>query len=191
MRFCLECHLWYIKLIYNFSAYCALMLFHFSSGHHHYTFIFSIASFLVSYVVLHIFLSTDLILFSLYILSLLEQQIIHRKSLGQSDFYFERNVYFSNDALNDQKWKHRRLKCYKRFLFQINAVLLNFIFIKETWKTVVYSANVFNIDIVKKCFLSPNHIRMNSEDHVTPKTGVMAAENSAFHHRNKLHFKMY
>ncbi len=36
-------------------------------------------------------------------ISLLEQQIIPRKSLGQSDFYFERNVYFSNDALNDQK----------------------------------------------------------------------------------------
>jgi len=29
-------------------------------------------------------------------------------------------------------------------------------------------------------------------DHVTLKTGVMAAENSSFfHHRNKLQFKMY
>ncbi len=29
------------------------------------------------------------------------------------------------------------------------------------------------------------------KDHVTQKTWVIAAENSAFHHRNKLHFKVY
>lgn len=43
MRFCLECHLWYIQLIYYFSGYSALMLLHFSSGHH-------LCYFLVSYV---------------------------------------------------------------------------------------------------------------------------------------------
>ncbi len=29
------------------------------------------------------------------------------------------------------------------------------------------------------------------KDHVTRNTGARAAENSALHHRNKLHFKMY
>ncbi len=29
------------------------------------------------------------------------------------------------------------------------------------------------------------------KDHVTLKTGVMAAYNSALHHNNKLHFKIY
>ncbi len=32
---------------------------------------------------------------------------------------------------------------------------------------------------------------MISKDHVTLKTGVMVAENSALHQRNKLDFKMY
>ncbi len=30
---------------------------------------------------------------------------------------------------------------------------------------------------------------MISEDHVTLKTGVTAAENTVLHHRNKLHYK--
>ncbi len=50
----------------------------------------------------------------------------------------------------DQKWQIRRFRCYKRILFLINAVLLNFLFICESWKIKYISfhknINVFNID---------------------------------------------
>ncbi len=52
-------------------------------------------------------------------------------------------------------------------MFQINAVLLNFIFIKVSWKKciTVYKNikqhSCFNFDINKKYFWAPNqHIRM-------------------------------
>ncbi len=42
----------------------------------------------------------------------------------------------------------------------------------------------------KKCFKAPNqHIRMISE--ASCDTEEMTAENSALHHGNKLHFKIY
>jgi len=36
----------------------------------------------------------------------------------------------------------------QNILFQINAVLLNFLFIKESWKTIIH------IDNYQKCFFS-------------------------------------
>ncbi len=36
-----------------------------------------------------------------------------------------------------------------------------------------------------------NAVFLNFKDHVTLKTGVTAAENSALHNRNKIHFKTY
>ncbi len=63
---------------------------------------------------------------------------------------------------------------YKRFPFQINTV---------------FNTTVFNIDNNMKCFLSRNisTLELFLKAHVTQKTGVMTAENSALHHINKLH----
>ncbi len=47
------------------------------------------------------------------------------------------------------------------------------------------------IIIINVSWAANQHIRMISEDHMTLKTGVSDAENSAFDHRNKLHFKIY
>ncbi len=51
----------------------------------------------------------------------------------------------------------------KIFIFWINSVLFNFLFIKESWKNI----------------------------HKIVKTGVIAAEDSALCHKSKLHFKIY
>ncbi len=42
------------------------------------------------------------------------------------------------------------------------------------------------IDLKKKCILE-----WFLKDHVALKTGVMMLKNTALHHRNKFHFKMY
>ncbi len=88
-------------------------------------------------------------------------------------------------------------KCNKRFLFQINAVLLNFLFICESWKIksitvstkILCSTTVSNIDNNQKYFLSSKSAyyydfwrSCDTEDWSND------AENSAVHHRNKLHF---
>ncbi len=70
--------------------------------------------------------------------------------------------FFTKDILNWSKVLQKIMLCYKRFLFQINAELLNFLFIKESWKikssmvsTKTWSSRtVFNIDNNQKCFLS-------------------------------------
>ncbi len=84
----------------------------------------------------------------------------------------------------DQKWQIRRFRCYKRILFLIHSVLLNFLFICESWKIKYISfhknINVFNID-------NNQDIIMISEDHVTLKTGVMMLKI----HINKLKFNLY
>ncbi len=63
----------------------------------------------------------------------------------------------------------------QRLPFQIIAVLLNFQFIKESWKILcIMVSTLFNIDNDQKGFLSRNqHIIMISEDHVTLTTGEM------------------
>ncbi len=50
----------------------------------------------------------------------------HKKKLGLGGGGGYRNVYFSRDALNCN------VNVTKTYIFQINAVLLNFLFIKET-----------------------------------------------------------
>ncbi len=73
-----------------------------------------------------------------------------------------------------QKWQLRHLECYKRFLFQINNVLLNFLFIKQSWIQLLGSITVFNIDNNKKCFISSSCIlEWFLKDHVTLNNGVM------------------
>ncbi len=81
-----------------------------------------------------------------------------------------------------------------------NNVLLNFLFIKESWKIqcitvstkILGSTTVFNIDNNQKCFLSSKSVYYNdfwrscdTEDWRND------AENTAAHHRHKLQFKMY
>ncbi len=88
---------------------------------------------------------------------------------------------------------------YKIFIFQINAVLLNCLFIQESWKKktwfltkILCSTTVFNIDNNQKCFLSSKSAYQNdfwrscdTEDWSND------AENTAAHHRNKLQFNRY
>ncbi len=75
----------------------------------------------------------------------------------------------------------------------VNAVLLNFLFIKESWKKVspfpqkYYT--VFNISNV--CWPPNQHIRLISEGSDGTEDWSNDAENSASYHRNKLHFKIY
>ncbi len=57
-------------------------------------------------------------------------------------------------------------------IFQINIVIFNFLFIKESWKIITghkqyEAAKLFPTLIINQ------HIRMISEDHVTLKTEVM------------------
>ncbi len=71
---------------------------------------------------------------------------------------------------------------YVRFIFQINAALLRFIFIKKPWKInlsqfpqIYEAAQLFStlIIIINVCWAVNQYIRVISEDHVTLKTGVM------------------
>ncbi len=74
----------------------------------------------------------------------------------------EINFVFCKDALNWSKVTVKTFIMLQKFLFQINAVLLNFLFIKVSWKIkciTVYtktwgSTTVFNIDNNLKYFLS-------------------------------------
>ncbi len=52
---------------------------------------------------------------------------------------------------------------------------------------ILSSAAVLNFDNNKKCFLS----RKSSYDFCDTEDWRNGAENSVFHHRNKLHFKIY
>ncbi len=82
------------------------------------------------------------------------------------------------------------LHCYKRFLFQIKNPEKKSIIVSTKIST---STIVFNIGNNKKLFLEHQISILEGflKEHVTLKTGVMAAENSALHHRNKLHFIIY
>ncbi len=67
-----------------------------------------------------------------------------------------------------------------KFPFQINAVLLNFLFITDSWKINYQfhkkyaAAQLFSTLIIRNVPWAANqHMRMISEDHVTLKTGVM------------------
>ncbi len=62
----------------------------------------------------------------------------------------------------------------------MSAALLNFAFIKESWKNVSQLPQ-HQVSILE-WFL---------KYHVTLKTEVMVAENSALHHMYKLHFEIH
>ncbi len=76
-------------------------------------------------------------------------------------------------------------------LFQINAVLLNFIFIKESSK-ILSSTTVFNINNnYKYLLITKSALEGFLKNHVTLKTGVMMLKIQLCHHRNTWHFKTY
>ncbi len=71
-------------------------------------------------------------------------------------------------------------------------------FIKESWKKfivvstkILYNATVLNIGNSKECFLSSKSAYLNDSEGSCDTEDWMAAENSALHHRNKLHFKIF
>ncbi len=102
---------------------------------------------------------------------------------------------FIKDACN---WSKVTVKTF--IMLQINAVLLNFLFICESWKikcitvstNISVSTTVFNIDNNQKYFLSSKSAyyydfwrSCDTEDCSND------AENTAAHHRNKLHCYRY
>ncbi len=101
-----------------------------------------------------------------YSAKIIKENLIVRLQKNMKIYYFFKtiNSYFSNllvskDALNWSK-------------VTVNVVLLNFLFIQETWKiyitvstNILSTSSVFNIDNNKTCFLSSTHLhtRMISE----------------------------
>ncbi len=67
------------------------------------------------------------------------------------------------------------LYCYKIFIFQLNAVLLNLVLIKKKHFPQKYeAAQLFStLMLIIRNVSEKQNIRMISEDHVTLKTGVM------------------
>ncbi len=105
------------------------------------------------------------------------------KSSGSVRLFLKKLIFlFSKYTLNRSKVTVRHLKCYKIFIFQINAVLLKFYSSKNPEKLKVSrfpqkycAAQLFStLIIIRNVSWAVNqHIRMISEDHVTLKTGVM------------------
>ncbi len=89
---------------------------------------------------------------------------------------------------------------YNRFHFQINCVFWTFyssknpknIFNSVSTK-ILSSANDFNIDCDKKCFLNTKSADCNDVWRImlTLKTGAMMLKIQLCHDRNKLHLKIY
>ncbi len=106
-------------------------------------------------------------------------------------------LLFISDAFNWSKVMVKRFIMLQVILFQIGAVVLNFLFIKESWKIllnhkILRSTTVFNIDNNQKCFLSSKSVyyydfwrSCDTEDWSND------AENTAPHHWNKLHLTIY
>ncbi len=104
----------------------------------------------------------------------------------------------SKDALNRSKVTIKDMyNCCKRFLFQINAVLLNFLLIYESWKikcitvyTKYCAARLFSTSIIiRNVSWAANYNDFwrscDTEDWNND------AENTAAHHRNQLHATKY
>ncbi len=78
----------------------------------------------------------------------------------------------------------------QKFIFQINAVLLNFVkkncimVSTKTWSSTLLST------LMIEMFLN-QHIRMISEGSCDTEDWSNDAENTALHHKNKLHLKIY
>ncbi len=102
-----------------------------------------------------------------------------------SCFLKEINTFIQKGHIKLFKWQYRYLYCYKRFLFQIKAVLLNSLLSKESWKikcimvsTKIWSSTtVFNIANTQR-FLE-QHIRMISEESCDIEDWSNDAEHSA------------
>ncbi len=101
-------------------------------------------------------------------------------------FFFGSSLYFYSTHKLFSKVTVKTFIMLQRFLLIINAVCLNFIFIKNSALQNMKEHNCLNID--NNVMFLEQHI---SEDHVTLKDWINDAENSALHHRNKLHFTIY
>ncbi len=103
-------------------------------------------------------------------------------------------LIFNKDALN---WSKVTIKAFVvlQFLFEINAVLLNFLFIKEFRKNVaqIYSAAVLFSSLIKinVSWAANQYISMISGGSCDTEDWSNDAENSALHLRNKLHLRIY
>ncbi len=74
-------------------------------------------------------------------------------------------------------------------LWSIPIWFLNYF---RTNASLMVSTKILSSQMVLFASWVPNHyFRKILKDHVTLKSGVMAAENLAFSYRNKLHFKIY
>ncbi len=77
-------------------------------------------------------------------------------------FWNKLTLLFSRDALDWSKMTVKTFIMLQKIISQINAALLNFLFICESWKIkyitvstkILCSTTVFNIDNNQKCFLS-------------------------------------
>ncbi len=119
----------------------------------------------------------------------------HAETLTQ-DYIITRECDLSTSAYTVYHHKET-VNTFMMFPFLINADLLNFLFICESWKITVStkilcSTTVFSIDNNQKCFLSSKSAyyydfwrSCDTEDWSND------AENSALHHRNKLQFNRY
>ncbi len=112
--------------------------------------------------------------------------------VGNYFFFFKKLILlFSKDTLNWPKIDSKDIYNVKKlFLFQINAVLSNFLSIKGYWKQCITvsmkiwsSTIVFNIDNNQKCFwffwAANQHIRIISEGSCDTEDWSNDAENSA------------
>ncbi len=91
-------------------------------------------------------------------------------------------LFFSNDSLNWSKMTVKVFKMLQFILFQINAVLLIFLFIRE---------NSFNIDNKNKYFLSTKSDNCKKFRRIMWLKTVWLLKIQLCKHRNKLHFKIY
>ncbi len=71
-----------------------------------------------------------------------------------------------------------------------NAVLFNFLLIKESKKKVSQVPTILSSTTVSTLIIN-QHIRMISEGSCDTEDWSNDAENSALHHRNKLYFRVY
>ena len=89
-------------------------------------------------------------------------------------------LLFSKNALNWSKVTVKTFIMLQKIIFQINAVLLNFLFIKESWKkkNIVhkYFVQLYTINV---SWAANQHIRMISEGSCDTEDWSNDAENSA------------
>ncbi len=83
------------------------------------------------------------------------------------------NTFIPQNALSLSKVPLKTFLILKRYVFQINSVLLNFLFISESQKYCAARLCSTLIIIRNVSWAANQHIIMISEDHVTLKTGVM------------------